>query len=287
MQEEYTDLIPILINLCIVLQPVAYNRNITLNFTPTEKEIWIECVASKLKYGFDKLLAAIIDYMPDNNILYITTEVFNKDEAKYVSVRIRNTGINLKQVQAITNDCGLPASIFSFSSKETVFEVCYSLSSAVPADTGKQAISGGPFNYINFVKGIKSHFSKLNNPVERLVETRPKEAAFLTSINQCILKNLQDESFDANALSTAIAMSRAQLLRRLKSLTGNSPAFYIKTIRLEKAKELLETSDIAVSEVAHKTGFNSPSNFTKVFSEKYGITPSQFRRPKRDDATNE
>jgi len=75
-----------------------------------------------------------------------------------------------------------------------------------------------------------------------------------------------------------MAMSRAQLLRRLKSLIGNSPGFYIKTMRLEKAKELLETTDLSVSEAAFKTGFGTPSNFSKVFSEKYGITPSQFRR---------
>ena len=286
MQEkEYTDIIPLLKHLCIVLQPFANNRNIKLDFTGTEKEIKIDCTAGKLLDGFNKLFSAVIDYMPDDNTLYVNTEVIEKNEAKYVSVKIRNTGINLKQVPAITNNCGLPASILSSSAKETVFEVCYSLSSAAIADTGKQT-NGGPFNYINFVKGIKSHFSKLKNPVDRLAETRPKEAAFLISINQCILKNLEDERFDANALSSAIAMSRAQLFRRLKSLTGNSPGYYIKTMRLEKAKELLETSDVTVSEAAYKTGFNSPSNFTKVFSEKYGITPSQFRRPKRD-ATNE
>lgn len=223
--------------------------------------------------------------MPDNNTLYIKTEVIEKDEAKYASVKIRNTGINLKQVRAITNNCELPATIFSSSAKETVFEVCYSLSRDV-ANSEKLITNVGTFNYINFVKGIKSHFSQLKHPVDHLAETRPKEAAFLTSINECILKNLKDERFDANALSSTIRMSRAQLLRRLKSLTGNSPGYYIKTIRLEKAKELLETSDIPVSEAAYKTGFNSPSNFAKVFSEKYGITPSQFRRSK-GDATNE
>ena len=257
-----------------------------LNFASTEKEIKIECAAGDLLTGFNKLCSSVIDYMPDNNTLYITTEVIEKDEAKYASVKIRNTGINLKQVPAITNSCGLPAVLLSSSAKETVFEVCYSLMQDVAIDSGKQTANGGPFNYVNFIKGIKSHFSKLKNPVDRLAETKPKEAAFLSSINQCILKNLEDERFDANALSNAMAMSRAQLFRRLKSLTGNSAAYYIKTIRLEKAKELLERSDITVSEAAYQTGFNSPSNFTKVFSEKYGITPSQFRRPK-PDATNE
>lgn len=285
-QKEYTDIIPLLKHLCIVLQPFADSRNIKLDFTGTEKEIKIDCTTNKLFDGFNKLFNAVIDYMPDNNTLYITAEVIEKDQVKCASVKIRNTGINLKQVPAITNNCGLPVSLLSYAAKETVFEVCYSLANTVDNDTGKQILNGGPFNYVNFVKGIKSHFSKLNNPVDRLAETKPKEAAFLISINQCILKNLEDERFDANALSSAIAMSRAQLFRKLKSLTGNSPGYYIKTMRLEKAKELLETSDVTVSEAAYKTGFNSPSNFTKVFSEKYGITPSQFRRQK-PDATNE
>lgn len=287
MQEkEYTDIIPLLKHLCIVLQPFANNRNIKLDFTGNENEIKIDCGASKLLSGFNKLFTSIIDYLPDNNTLYITTEVIEKNKAEYVSVKIRNTGINLKQVPAITNNCGLPVSLFSYSEKETVYEVCFSLSPDITDNTTKQAINDVTFNYINLVRSIKSHFSKLKNPVERLAETRPKEAAFLIKINECLLKNLDNEQFDANALSNAMAMSRAQLLRRLKSITGNSPGYYIKTFRLEKAKELLETKDVTVSEAASQTGFNSPSNFTKVFSEKYGITPSQFQRTK-PNATNE
>ena len=284
-EKEYTDIIPLLKHLCIVLQLFANTRNIKLNFTVSEKAIKIDCTAGKLLDGFNKLFSAVIDYMPDDNTLYVMAEVIEKDEAKYVSVKIRNTGINLKQVPAIINSCGLPVHIFSYSAKETIYEVCYPLSGNV-ADANKPSANGGPFNYINFVKGIKTHFSRLNNSMERLAETKPKEATFLTSINNCILKNLEDERFDANALSCAMAMSRAQLLRRLKSITGNSPAYYIKNLRLAKAKELLETTDVTISEAAFQTGFNSPSNFTKVFTEKYGITPSQFRRPKRN-ATNE
>ena len=127
------------------------------------------------------------------------------------------------------------------------------------------------------MKGIQTHFVKLDNPVVRLSESKPKEAAFLSNINKRILDNLGDERFDANALSVIMAMSRAQLLRRLKALTGYSPGFYIKSMRLEKAKEFLETSDVSVSEAAFNTGFGTPSNFSKVFTEKYGITPSQFR----------
>ncbi|HNP23983.1 MAG TPA: helix-turn-helix transcriptional regulator [Panacibacter sp.] len=287
MQEKaYADIVPLLNHLCIVLQPVAAARNIKLHFAGGEQAIRIACAAEKILTGFNKLLSTIIDYIPDDNSIYISTDMIEEGKNGYVSVKIRNTGINLKQVPAITNNCGLPAHLRSYSAKETVYEVCFSLSPDIAIDTVKQAAQGGPFNYVNFVGGIKSHFAKLQNPVDKLAGAKPKEAAFFTNINLCILANLEDERFDTNALSDAMAMSRAQLFRRLKSLTGNSPGYYIRTIRLEKAKELLATSDVTISEAAYKTGFNSPSNFTKVFSEKYGITPSQFRRPK-NDATNE
>lgn len=279
------DIISLLNHLTIALQPFANTRNIKLNFSSGEKEIEIKHPEKDLLAGFTKLICAIIDYMPDDNAIYLTAELVEENNARQVSIKIRNTGINLKQVPAITNNSYIPVKLFSYSAKETVYEICYSLSGDV-TDAGRTFTNGGPFNYVNFVKGIKTHFSRLNNPIERLAESNPKEAAFLTSINNCILKNLDDERFDANALSNAMAMSRAQLLRRLKSITGNSPAYYIKNLRLAKAKELLETTDVTISEAAFQTGFNSPSNFTKVFTEKYGITPSQFRRPK-PNATNE
>jgi AraC-like DNA-binding protein len=269
------DIITILKNLLQEVKPFAEKKNIKLDFAVSEKEIRLDYSESELNSGFTKFITSIIDYMPENNTLYVGAEVIEKTDAKYVSVKIRNTGINLKVVTAITKNSSLPVTLFSSKTDETTYEVCYSLQHSVKVQT---APNGSAFNYISLVKGIKTHFAKLNNAVSRLSESKPKEAAFLININKCIADNIGDERFDANALSTAMAMSRAQLLRRLKSLTGNSPGFYIKTMRLEKAKELLETTDLSISETAFRTGFGTPSNFSKVFSEKYGITPSQFRR---------
>ncbi len=276
------DIITILRNLLQELQPFAEKKNITLDFAARENEIRLPYSESELQTGFTKLISSIIDYMPENNTLYLSVEVIEKAGSKYISLRIKNTGRNLKIVTAITKNSSLPVTLFSSNSNETIFEVCYSL---IPSINTPVAINGSVINYTSVVRGIQTHFAKLNNPVARLAESKPKEAAFLSTINKFILDNMDDERFDANALSNAMTMSRAQLLRRLKSLTGNSPGFYIKTMRLEKAKELLETSDLSVSEAAFKTGFGTPSNFSKVFSEKYGMTPSQFRRV-NPNATN-
>ncbi len=285
--KELADINPLLRNLCVALQPFAQARSIHLNFITEEEKINFEFRANELLGGFSKLICSIMEYMPTESSLQISSSVVEKDNSRQVSIKIKNTGINLKMVTALINKTVLPIRLFSSSISETTYEICYCLTPSADSVVAKHdSVNGALWNYISVVNQIKSHFAKLNNPVARLAETKPKEAAFLTSINNCILKNLANEQFDANALSTAMAMSRAQLLRRLKSLTGNSPGYYIKTLRLEKAKELLEKSDVSVSEAAFQAGFNSPSNFTKVFSEKYGITPSQFRLPKRD-ATNE
>jgi AraC-like DNA-binding protein len=265
------------------LQPCAKKKNINLNFSVSEKEINLCYTECELITGFTKLIGTIIDYIPDDNTIYLNTSIIEKLDTKYLSIKIRNTGINLKMVTAIIKCTALPVTLFSFATNETTFEVCFSLNHSLNIPVLE---NGNAVNYTSVVKGIQTYFVKLNNPVDRLAETRPKEAAFLTTINKCIEENISDERFDANALSNAMYMSRAQLLRRLKSLIGNSPGFYIKTMRLEKAKQLLQTSDLSISEAAFKTGFGTPSNFTKVFSEKYGITPSQFRRI-NSNATNE
>ena len=97
-------------------------------------------------------------------------------------------------------------------------------------------------------------------------------------------ENINDESFDANKLSSEICLSRTQLFRKLKNVTGQSPADYIKQLRLQKAKKLLETTDKRVGEAAFETGFESVSHFTKVFRKRYGFKPSELKR--KNNATN-
>jgi transcriptional regulator GlxA family with amidase domain len=143
-----------------------------------------------------------------------------------------------------------------------------------------------PKFYAEVRKRLHSHFTQAEKLVAALSDNRPREAAFLQKINALIFANLEDEQFDSTALCKAMAMSRTQLFRRLKPLIRQAPAHYIKTIRLQKAKALLETTDLTVGEVAFKTGFQTPSHFTKVFLQQYGVLPSLFRRGGKP-ATNE
>ena len=135
-----------------------------------------------------------------------------------------------------------------------------------------------PSYYDEIRKRLRSHFSKADNLVAQLSLLYPREAAFLQKINAVIISNMEDERFDSSVLCREMNMSRASLFRRLKPLIRQAPASYIKSIRLQRAKELLETTDISVGDAAYKTGFQTQSHFTKAFTETFGFLPSSIRR---------
>ena len=79
-------------------------------------------------------------------------------------------------------------------------------------------------------------------------------------------------------LSQSLGMSRSQVFRKVKALTGQSPSVFVRAVRLERAKELLQTTDLNVTEVAYEVGFSTPAYFSDAFLEAFGVRPSEFRR---------
>jgi signal transduction histidine kinase/DNA-binding response OmpR family regulator len=105
-----------------------------------------------------------------------------------------------------------------------------------------------------------------------------EEDAFLTKINKIIEDNISDETFGNIQLCAKMAMSRSQIHRKIKALTDLSTSIYIRTIRLYKAKELLQTTDSNISEIGYDVGFKDPNYFTRVFVEEFGTSPSATRK---------
>jgi TolB-like protein/AraC-like DNA-binding protein/uncharacterized protein HemY len=101
---------------------------------------------------------------------------------------------------------------------------------------------------------------------------------FLSKVEEIIEDNISNEQFGVSDLASRVGMSRSNLLRRIKKLTGVSASRYISVVRLEKAKELLSKEDYTVSEVGFKVGFNSTSYFIKCFREHYGYPPGELGR---------
>ncbi len=105
-------------------------------------------------------------------------------------------------------------------------------------------------------------------------EATSVENAFLEKIKTILETHISDEDFGLPQLCQKIGMSRSQLFRKMKALADTAPSQFIKTYRLNKAKYLLEHSDMNVAEVAYEVGFKDPSYFSKIFQEAFGLAPS-------------
>jgi len=101
---------------------------------------------------------------------------------------------------------------------------------------------------------------------------------FLEETIKIISQHLDDQDFSVGKLSKKILMSRQHLNRKLKSITGQTPLEFIRSLRLKRAALLLRNQQSTVTEVVYKVGFSSPSHFTKCFQREFGKTPSAYLR---------
>ena len=278
-----TDIVELLKQLVSLLQPFAQSHGIVLTFNQRKKLVLL-FRPDQVILDMTSLICNIISYTPQGNTITIAACI----EKKVFKVQVSNTGINLSLVSEITGSCKQPLKVKGNTEiKQTQFE--WSLPVDLPVEDQeknyKDAEAGNkkiiPEYYDEIRKRLRSHFSKADNLVAQLSIMYPREAAFLQKINAVIVANMENELFGASALNREMNMSRTSLFRRLKPLIQQSPATYIKSIRLQKAKELLETTDISVGDAAFKTGFQTQSHFTKAFSEMFGFLPSAIRRKNR------
>lgn len=100
----------------------------------------------------------------------------------------------------------------------------------------------------------------------------------LRKITNYIMDNITDPDVNGESIAKQVAMSRMSLHRKLKALTGLSAGDFIRNIRLEKGRELLEAGGKTVSEISYEVGYSSPSYFYTCFVRKYGVPPSDYNR---------
>lgn len=158
----------------------------------------------------------------------------------------------------------------------------------VGIDIGADDYITKPFNQKilkSKVKGLILLRQKLQSRYSQEVILRPKDIAittvderFLEKIQEVLDKKLVEPSFTIEAFSSAVHMSRMQLHRKLKALTGLSASEFIRSQRLKLAASILKQSDINVSEVGYSVGFNDHAYFSKCFKETFNCTPSDFAK---------
>ena len=123
----------------------------------------------------------------------------------------------------------------------------------------------------NLYQGTKEAGKEIS---EAHLEDRDRQ--FLKQLQAIIQKNLSDSEFGVEDMGQQIGLSRVQLYRKVKAMTGSSVVDLLRKARLAKAKRLLETRSMSVSEVAYDVGFSAPSYFTKCFKDEYGMLPGDI-----------
>lgn len=104
----------------------------------------------------------------------------------------------------------------------------------------------------------------------------PLHGSLIENVLQSIDTHLDDESFGVGTLCKEVGMSERQLQRKLKAVTNKSPIQLISSVRLHRAKELIQLQKYNISEISYLVGFTSPSYFSKCFKNEFGLSPSDL-----------
>lgn len=214
-----------------------------------------------------KALEGISDLVPDLVISDVVMPVMDGFEL-------------LKRIKGSTTTSHIPVILLTTKTDH--------LSRVVGLDQGADAYVDKPFNLeelearigsliANRIR-IRGKFTGVQEQEEnvRKIELKGNDAALMEKIMKAVNDRFDDDTFNVEALADDIGMSRAQLHRRMKELTGITVSEFIRNLRLQQAAKLLAAGDTSVAQVTYAVGFSNPNHFTTAFKRHFGVTPSEY-----------
>ena len=158
----------------------------------------------------------------------------------------------------------------------------------------KEGLESGADDYLTKPFDLEEAVMRINNEIKSRTQLRRRfsrevvikpsditvtsaDEAFLNRAREIVEENIEDGNFGVQELASELGLSPRQLQRRLRDTVDQSPVEFIRTLRLQRAAQLLEGQYGNVSEVAYSVGFTSLSYFAKCFREQYGMAPSEFK----------
>ena len=112
----------------------------------------------------------------------------------------------------------------------------------------------------------------------KITEMTQNERDFINRLSTMVYANLGDRNLNADFLADKVCMSRTQLTRKLRSISGLTPTTFIMQLRMDKAKRLLGSTEKPIGDIAFICGFDDTSYFTRVFKQVFNMTPTQYRK---------
>ncbi len=110
------------------------------------------------------------------------------------------------------------------------------------------------------------------------IEITSMDEAFVKKAVALVEQNIDNPEFLVEDLCKEMAMSRVYFYKKILALTGKTPSEFIRFIRMKRAADLLEKSQLFVNEIAYKVGFNDPKYFRKYFKDEFGIAPNEYKK---------
>jgi DNA-binding response OmpR family regulator len=143
-----------------------------------------------------------------------------------------------------------------------------------------------PFNIEHLRLRVKKFVEWTNNAhkmFNQKMDVKPSDITitsldeqFVQNAMRIVEDNISDENFSVETLGKELGMSRTNLYKKLLSITGRGPHDFIRIMRLKRACQLLEKSQMQIAEIAYEVGYSSPKRFSENFKSEYGMTPSQY-----------
>ncbi len=126
----------------------------------------------------------------------------------------------------------------------------------------------------------QQRLESMSTELARVQATATASDKFMQQLMREIEVRMADTDLNVNTLSDALHISRAQLFRKTKALTGCSPVDLIRSIRLKRGQQMLLNTDETIQQIAYAVGFTSASYFTKCYKDLFNISPCDVKRPK-------
>lgn len=134
-------------------------------------------------------------------------------------------------------------------------------------------------NLINIRRKLQEKFSKGEFlAISKDKKLKSIDEKFLAKVLEVIERHISEEDFSIEECSSEVGLSRTHFHKKLKALVGKSPSQYVRTVRLYRAKQLLEGAVGNISDIAYSVGFSSLSYFSRCFKEEFGHTPTDNQK---------
>jgi YesN/AraC family two-component response regulator len=140
-------------------------------------------------------------------------------------------------------------------------------------------------NLVMLNQRLRDTYTRRLNVETPVAEVESADEKLVLTVTRYIEANLDSAQLSVEELCRHVHMSHASLYRKIVDLTGETPVEFMRSVKLNKAADLLERSDMKIAEIGYAVGFTTPNYFTRAFKAKFNLSPSEYVSLKRKQAS--